>query len=266
MIIWSKVNQFLTGNNDSWSLNVKTLLNGMFKKGFSDTTNEAKIQPSPKSWIKILLGLVALSTILYSSVEWLGPIPFPWLTLIVATIVPLMIIIFLYEFNVIERMKISDLVLAFFVGSAISFYAVGYLSTSPIGIGLIDLIIAACIEEIAKIIPIFLAIRFFKIKRVGSAFFVGYVIGSGFQIAETMGYSTAFGLSQSWIVGRDRRGRNHVCQEKRRSENCEYETGCLVRSSDGFAHFMEFCRNLFRFHDCFIDYSALVYSPVLVHA
>jgi len=191
---WIKLNQFLTGNSDTWSLNFKTLLSGVFRKGSHDGAVEAKIQPTPKSWIKVLLGLVVLSTILFTSVEWLGPIPFPWLTLIVATIVPLMISIFLYEFNIIERMKISDLVLAFFVGSTISFYAVGYLSNGPIGIDFIDLIIAACIEEIAKIIPVYLAIKFFKIKRVGTAFFVGYVIGSGFQIAETMGYSTVFGL------------------------------------------------------------------------
>jgi len=111
----------------------------------------------------------------------------------ITSIVPITVATFLYESVMQEKLRIMDLVLIFMIGTTASFLATGILNTNLGDAGLNTVLVAPIIEEIAKAIPIIIAIKIMKIKRVSSAIFVGWLVGSGFQIAETLGYATYYG-------------------------------------------------------------------------
>lgn len=193
MTIPQKINQLLTGNSDPCSLNLKRFFNGIFQSKKNPNPIQPLEVPFPTIWKKVMLGMLVLATILLAGVTSLGPYPFPWLTMVMAALVPVTLVLFVYEFNNAQPVPIRDLLIVFFIGSAASFYVVGDLGIWT-GIEIVDLIFNACVEELAKLAPIYLAIRFLKIKRASAALLVGLTVGAGFDIAESMGYSTFYGL------------------------------------------------------------------------
>lgn len=193
MTILQKMNQILSGNSDPCSLNLKHFGTGILQSKKNPNPIQPLEVPFPRLWKKVLLGMIVLAIIMLASVASLGPYPFPWLTMVMAALIPVMFVLFVYEFNNVQPVKVWDLLIVFFIGSASSFYVVGDLAIWT-GIEIVDLIFNACVEELAKLAPIYLAIRFLKIKRASAALLIGLTLGAGFDIAESMGYSTFYGL------------------------------------------------------------------------
>jgi len=194
---WSGFNKFLTGNDDSWSLSFKTLFSEVFKrhkKGEAENINDKSNHPRPWKWLRVMMFLIGLGAISLLNVFLVGEIAFPWTALVVAAIVPITIAVFLNESLMSEKFRFFDIFVLFLVGTTVSFLATGLLGINLGDAGLNAVIVAPIIEEIAKLIVIIATLKIMKIKRVSSAIFIGWIIGSGFQIAETLGYSTYYGF------------------------------------------------------------------------
>lgn len=192
----SDLNQFMTGHKEKWELNISKLSSHIFRIHKKEVLDEtaSSYHPNPWKWSRLFVSLIGLSILLLLAVLALGLIPYPWLSLIVASIIPISLMLFLYEFSAHTQISIKNLVIIFFVGSALSFLAIWFLSFAT-GLPFLDMTIAVIVEEIAKGIPILLAIRLLKIKRLSSALLVGWTIGAGFDIAETLGYSSITGVT-----------------------------------------------------------------------
>lgn len=193
-----KISQFLTGNSEPWSFNFKEVFSKTFKKQSINTISQndvSSIIPKPWKWLRVFLFLLLLSfiyyTIIYSGRVILA---FPWFALVTASIIPISVAVFLYESNIKESVSILHILVIFFAGTAVAFFA---LININVGVGneaIYVAFIAPIIEEIAKMAPIIIAIVLLKTKRLSSAVLIGWVVGAGFQIAETLGYATFFGL------------------------------------------------------------------------
>lgn len=193
---WNRFNNFMTGNPNNWNLKFKTLYSEVFKnhRVKKDVfVEEITDHPKPWKWLRVFLFLIVLSVVSFLNTILVGALAFPWLALIVASVVPITVAMFLYECITHEKPKVLEIVLIFMVGTTVSFLATGFLSIKLGDIGLDAVLVAPIIEEIAKAIPIVLAIKILKIKRVSTAILIGWIVGSGFEIAETLGYSTYFG-------------------------------------------------------------------------
>ncbi|MFA7076469.1 MAG: hypothetical protein WC152_07395 [Candidatus Izemoplasmatales bacterium] len=126
-----KIHHFLSEFNQDWSLKPKYFFGNVFKN--HKKTNEEvfiidKHLKAPWRWSRILAFFTSIVIPLYFAVLWLGPIPFPWLALIVAMTIPLSIILLIYDLTKIEKIQPIHLIVIFFVGSTISLYVTGYLS------------------------------------------------------------------------------------------------------------------------------------------
>ncbi len=193
-MVLSDLNKFLTGHAEEWRLNIRKLSSHIFRNHKKESTNDLIYtdHPHPWKWSRVLVSLIGLSILLLIAVFMLGPIPFPWLSLIVAAIIPISLGLFIYEFND-TQFPVKNLIIIFFIGSATSLIAVGFLSL-PIGLPFLDMTLAVIVEEVAKYIPILLTIKLLKIKRLSSALLIGWTIGAGFDVAESLGYSTIGGI------------------------------------------------------------------------
>jgi RsiW-degrading membrane proteinase PrsW (M82 family) len=108
--------------------------------------------------------------------------------------------VLLYECVSEDHPRLVDLAVVFLVGTAGSLMAFISLDI-PLFFEVLQVVVGGpIIEEIAKAIAIYVAIVFLKVRRVSVAILIGWVIGSGFQIAETLGYATFFGY-QSLFMG-----------------------------------------------------------------
>lgn len=196
---WSGFNNFLTGNDDKWSLKFKTLYSEVFKKHKKGELKNVELpgdHPRPWRWLRAMIFLFAIGALGLLNVVLLGEYAFPWLTLVAASIIPITIAVFLYESVSHDKFRLIDVLIVFLIGATVSFFITGLLN---LGIKINDVririvFIAPPTEEIAKFLVIAATIKFMRIKRVSSAIFIGWIIGSGFQVIETMGYSIVFGI------------------------------------------------------------------------
>jgi RsiW-degrading membrane proteinase PrsW (M82 family) len=199
-MLWKKINQFLTGNSEPWSFNFKEVFSLSFKKHKKDTViqkDDFSAMPHPWIWLRAFLFLLTLSFVYYTIVYSGGVIlAFPWFALVTASIIPITVAIFLFESNIKESISLINIIFVFFAGNALSFAALIYINLN-VGIESINTaFIAPFIEELAKLLPIIIAISLLKIKRLSSAIFIGWLVGAGFEIAETLGYSTFLGFAE----------------------------------------------------------------------
>lgn len=194
---WKSFNKFMTGNDKSWTLKFKTLYSETFKRhNHIKNDEEASVvetHPKPWKWFRVFGFLLLISAFSFLNVLMVGELAFPWLALIFSAVIPITVAVFLFETLNAEKVKLLDIFLMFLIGTTVAFLAVGILNIDLGRNGLNAALVAPIIEEIAKVIPIIIAIHLLKVKRVSTALFIGWIIGSGFQIAETLGYATFFG-------------------------------------------------------------------------
>ena len=200
---WNQIHKALTGYEYKKEYTIKELFSLSFKKrkDIMNERNELQVTYLPKPWIwtRVLLVIGILIVVNYFVTREIGVIIFPYLTLLMAAFVPITVLTFLFEINRNEKIAILDLVLIFLFGSSLSLVSVTATFFST-GIAVLDPLIISIVEEFAKIVPIFIALRYFRVKTIGLAVVVGFTVGAGFQVIETMGYSTYYGfLSPSYI-------------------------------------------------------------------
>jgi RsiW-degrading membrane proteinase PrsW (M82 family) len=193
---WRTFNHFLTGATIDKKIELKTLFSETFKnhkKSKTELLDSQTNHPKPWKWLRVMLFLLILGIVSFLNTLLIGELAFPWLALMVASIIPITCAVFLNETVLLEKFRFLDISIVFLIGTTISFLATGILLVDLGDTGLNAVLVAPVIEEIAKFLVILFAIKLMKIKRVSSAIFIGWVIGAGFQIAETLGYSTFFG-------------------------------------------------------------------------
>lgn len=190
---WNNIHKSMTGYDFKKEFSFKDVFGFTFKKGKGIESSSVVDLPRPWIWTRVLVIFVALILVNFFATQTVGVLIFPYLSILMAAVIPMTILTFLFEISGQEKLKILDLLLIFIFGSALSIISVAFTGFST-GVAVIDPMIISITEELAKIIPIFLALRYFKVKSLGLAFVVGFTVGAGFQVIETMGYSTCFGL------------------------------------------------------------------------
>ena len=207
---FKKINDFLTGNSEPWSFKFREVFSLAFKKhckNYNQQNDEFTFIPKPWIWLRVF-GLLILLSFIYYTIIYSGGVylAFPWFSLVTASIIPITVAVFLYESNIKESVSLINILIIFFVGTAFAFVA---LININVGVGneaIYAAFFAPVIEEIAKLIPIMIAIILLKTKRLSSAVLIGWLVGAGFEIAETLGYATyngyeaVFSSSSSFIL------------------------------------------------------------------
>lgn len=184
--------KFLTGDNDLNPVDYKTLFSKSFNR--SRTLVYFDNLPIPFLWTRVLIFMAILGLVSYLNTLYVGAYAFAWLTLIVSSIIPITISVFLFEMIKVKKIDMLSSVIIFVIGITLSFFLVGQLAFNSQNEILDTALLAPIIEEIAKFLTVFIMIKYLKIKQISYAIFVGYLIGAGFQVAETMGYATFWGL------------------------------------------------------------------------
>jgi RsiW-degrading membrane proteinase PrsW (M82 family) len=197
---WSKFNAFMTGNDLPWSLHFKEMFSRSFKKRSKEKTDsEETFSPIPRPWrwTRTFLFLLVM-TIVYDLIVMNGGIivAFPWLALIAASVLPITILVLLYECASVEEVPLIHVTEVFFIGTAVALLAFISLNVIPLPEDWAAILAAPILEELAKIVAIYIVFAFWKIRRVSTALLIGWTIGAGFQIVETLGYSTIYGLAE----------------------------------------------------------------------
>lgn len=192
----------MTGNDEPWSLRFKDLFSGSFKKRPKETLETPETFspiPRPWRWTRIFLFLLIM-TIVYYLIVMNGGIylAFPWLALIAASVIPITILVLLYECAYVENVPLIHVMVVFFVGTAVALLALISIKIIVLPGNLETILAAPIFEELAKIVAIYVVFAFIKIRRVSTALLIGWTIGAGFQIVETLGYSTFNGLFEAF--------------------------------------------------------------------
>lgn len=188
----NKLLKILTGDDNINSVDYNTLFSKSFNR--SKTLVYFDNLPIPFLWTRVLLFMSILGLVSYLNTLYVGAYAFAWLTLIISSIIPITISVFLYEMIKDKKIDMLSSVIIFVIGITLSFFLVGQLAFNSQNEILDTAILAPIIEEVAKFLTVFIMIKYLKIKQISYAIFVGYLVGAGFQVAETMGYATFWGL------------------------------------------------------------------------
>ena len=193
----SKINAFLTGNNQPWKLKLKPLFSNALVFQRRKLVMAETSHPRPHYWFKTLLLLIVVSAVSFFNFYLLGRFSFAWLTFVFAAIVPVTVMVFLYEIVNKEKPNLIHLLLICVLGLTLSFTLTGLLSLPFNWVSdFASLVfVAPFMEEIAKFVSVLLLLKLFKVKSLSQALLFSWAIGSGFSVAETMGYSTFYGIS-----------------------------------------------------------------------
>lgn len=212
----SKVQHFLTGYLGKHQIKLKNLVSSAFKRhskeeykdlldGQINAANfDAEIKnDTPKPWIysRIFAFLAAMYGIILLIVLLLGDTPFAYLTLIAGALIPVTLITFLSEFSQNEHISFIRIIFLFLIGIVFTLGIVAVIPTINFTSVFLACLQTGIVEELAKIVTIFLFFLVIKPKRVSTGLLIGFIVGSGFEIVESMGYSTYFGLFSLIITG-----------------------------------------------------------------
>ncbi len=189
----NKFNKFMTGYDKGFEVNLKDLFTNSVKP-IVTVDETGKVNKKTKLWLRVFLLLLSLCFV-YIFIVYLNDVAlaFPWLALIASAIVPITVATFIYEIPGKESVSIMNIILVFLIGTAGAFFALVQMFVSYGYEEINIIIIAPIIEEIAKAIVVISTIQLLKIKSVKSAILIGWVVGAGFQIAESLGYATYYG-------------------------------------------------------------------------
>ncbi|VEU82221.1 PrsW family glutamic-type intramembrane protease [Acholeplasma hippikon] len=189
-----KIIYFFTGIKNIEKFDYKIF----FSKSFTNRNKKEIIYfdnlPIPYLWTRVFLFMLGLSLVSFLNTIYVGVYAFPWLTLIAASVIPMTFTVFFYEIMKDKIIGIGKAIIIFFIATTLSLFIVG-----QINFGVSDFVdtvmIAPLIEEFAKMFTIYIVIKNVKAKKVSQGVFIGFLVGAGFQIAETMGYATIWGIN-----------------------------------------------------------------------
>ncbi len=134
------------------------------------------------------------------------PLLFPGVVLLGNFMVPLTFVAFLYDNRHLRRLPASLVVLGFFYGGTLGVFMAAGLETILVQtLGLLTLALVGLVEELAKILPLFIIVSGWPHRSETNGMILGAAVGMGFAALESLGYSfVAFlesGGSVSLTVG-----------------------------------------------------------------
>ncbi len=118
------------------------------------------------------------------------PIIFPAVVLLGSFMVPLTFVAFFYNNRHLSSLPLSLVALSFFYGGALGVFTAALLeSTLFQGLGVSNVVFVGLIEELAKILPLFIIVRGQRHRSQLNGMVLGAAIGMGFAALESIGYS-----------------------------------------------------------------------------
>lgn len=119
-----------------------------------------------------------------------NPILFPTVILLGNFLIPVVFVSFLYENRQISRLPLANVILGFLYGGALGVFIASVLESFLISEFIFfTAFVVGLIEELAKILPLFLIARNLKHNIQLNGIILGVAIGMGFAALESTGYS-----------------------------------------------------------------------------
>lgn len=119
-----------------------------------------------------------------------NPILFPTVILLGNFLAPVVFVVFLYENRQLSRLPLANVVLGFLYGGALAVFIASVLESLLISeLTLSTAFSVGFIEELAKILPLFLIAGNLKHNIQLNGIILGVAIGMGFAALESTGYS-----------------------------------------------------------------------------
>lgn len=179
-------------------INEKVDYRVLFSKSFTNKHKDEIIYfynlNVPYLWSRVFGFMLILGFISFLNTIYVGVYAYAWLTLMITSIIPISVLVFFYELSKTKEINITKSLIVFAFTTTISIFLVGQFNLSSNDF--IDtVIIAPLIEEVAKLMTVLIVIKYLKIQKMSTAIIIGWLIGSGFQIAESMGYATVHGVN-----------------------------------------------------------------------
>ena len=152
---------------------------------------ENLLGPGMKLWQQIfLIGFLLFAVGLGVLYATQNPVLFPTVVLLGNFLIPITFVVFLYQNRQFSRLPLANVILGFLYGGALAVFLASVLESALItqltfgtafSVGLI--------EELAKILPLFLIARNLKHNVQTNGIILGVAIGMGFAALESTGYS-----------------------------------------------------------------------------
>lgn len=163
--------------------------------GESDQIIACKKHKRKYKWSKILL--IGFVTYIFGILVFIftkNPNMFPAIVILGNFLIPVTYVSFFYEKRVLSKIRMADILMAFFYGGFLGTFAASILE--PIFINKLDFkssMIVGVIEELAKIIGVLLISRKNCDNKAMDGIILGASAGMGFAALESSGYAfTAF--------------------------------------------------------------------------
>ena len=204
----------MAGETGKVDIHVKELFSEVFKKHTQEEKDElfvcgtGKTTPKesemvsewPRPWLysRVFLMFAVVFAGLYFMVMKLGnPNAIPGAMFVGALLVPLTVMIFLWEVNVPRNISFVDVISVFFVGGVFSLVVTLILfEIFPAGeLDYTGAIIVGIVEEVGKAIPVAYYIKKRNTRYKLNGLLLGACVGAGFAVFETAGYAFRFLLN-----------------------------------------------------------------------
>ena len=204
----------MAGETGKVDIHVKELFSEVFKKHTQEEKDElfvcgtGKTTPKesemvsewPRPWLysRVFLMFAVVFAGLYFMVMELGNSnAIPGAMFVGALLVPLTVMIFLWEVNVPRNISFVDVISVFFVGGVFSLVVTLILfEIFPAGeLNYTGAIIVGIVEEVGKAIPVAYYIRKRNTRYKLNGLLLGSCVGAGFAVFETAGYAFRFLLN-----------------------------------------------------------------------
>lgn len=163
----------------------------VFMAGTSLTTPSEKEMLSEwrKPWLFArigVIGLVFIALLFVLMLSGAGNYAVVPLVFVGATIIPLAVLLFLWEMNIPRNIPIYGVLIMLFIGGAISLIITWFLGSI---VGSVPAYWAPLSEEPAKLLALCLFLHSSQNKYILNGLLIGAAIGTGFAAIETMGYT-----------------------------------------------------------------------------
>lgn len=198
----------MAGESGKVEIHVKELFSDVFKKHTQEEKDElfvcgtGKTTPKesemvsewPRPWLysRVFLMFAVVFAGLYFMVMKIGNAnAIPGAMFVGALLVPLTVMIFLWEVNVPRNISFVDVISVFFVGGVFSLVVTLILfEIFPAGeLDYTGAIIVGIVEEVGKAIPVAYYIKKRNTKYKLNGLLLGACVGAGFAVFETAGYA-----------------------------------------------------------------------------
>jgi RsiW-degrading membrane proteinase PrsW (M82 family) len=162
--------------------------------------------PRPRVWWRILLGaLAALGLLRLVANEFDNPLAVPGTVVVGAFVVPMCVVIFFFEMNVLRNVSWFQVSKLTVLGGALSLVVTMFLflALPADGAGqLVMAVVTGVVEESAKALALVMALRSPRWRWQLNGLLFGAAVGAGFAGFESAGYAMHFGERDSVLFWR----------------------------------------------------------------